>query len=80
MANHQVGNEPADASWIDKRRNARGDNTNHNATPLNYDSIANLRARLTAISGTTFTAARMDAMTVNDMYYAIRLNDDAAGV
>jgi hypothetical protein len=50
------------------------------ATKANYTDIADMRARLTAISGTIYTAARLDQMTQNDMVYAIRLNDDAAGI
>ena len=46
----------------------------------NYDSITDLRTRLTAISGTTYTAARLDAMTKNDMIYAVRVNDDLTGI
>lgn len=46
------------------------------ATPLNYTSITALRARLAAISGTTYTSAVLDQMSVNDMVYAVRMNDD----
>jgi hypothetical protein len=42
---------------------------------VNDDSIATLRARLTAISASTFTAARLNTMTQNDMVYALRLAD-----
>lgn len=49
------------------------------ATDANFKDIAAMRTRLTAISATTFTAARLDAMTKNDMVYALRLNDEAAG-
>jgi hypothetical protein len=50
------------------------------ATPANYASIATMRTRLAAISGSTYTAAVLDLMTMNDMIYAIRLSDDAAGI
>lgn len=39
------------------------------------DSIAAMRARLTAINSTEYTAARLNTMLANDMAYAIRLND-----
>lgn len=65
--------------FVDKRRGL-GLPGNPVATPLNYDSVTGLRARLTAISGTTYTAAVLDAMTVNDMVFAVRTNDDAAGL
>jgi hypothetical protein len=41
----------------------------------NLDTIAAMRTRLTAISG-LYTALRLDAMTYNDMVYAIRLADN----
>lgn len=50
------------------------------ATPANYSSVSALRARLTAINAGYFTSARLDNMTRNDMVYAVRLNDDAAGI
>lgn len=40
------------------------------------DSVAAMRSRLTAIDGTTFSSARLDVMTANDMMYAIRLLDE----
>ena len=39
------------------------------------DSISAMRARLAAINGTYYTAAVLNMMTVNDMVYAIRVND-----
>lgn len=39
------------------------------------DTIDAARARLTAINGTIYTAARLNQMTFNDMLYAIRVND-----
>ena len=48
------------------------------ATPANYAGVSALRTRLAAISGTTYTAAVMDKMTKNDMFYAVRNSDDAA--
>lgn len=54
------------------------------ASPLtstaNLDSVSAMRSRLATINGTYFTAARLNGMTKNDMMYAIRLNDDAAGI
>lgn len=49
-------------------------------TPLNYTSVTALRARLAAISGTAYTSAVLDQMTVNDMVYAVRMNDDKTTV
>ena len=43
-------------------------------------SLTTLRARLTTINSSYYTAARMDTMTRNDLVYAARLSDDAAGV
>ena len=40
-----------------------------------FGSIDAMRARLTAISATTYSSAELDKMTLNDMIYAIRVND-----
>lgn len=42
----------------------------------NLDSILAMRTRLAAINGTTFSSARLDLMTANDMLYAIRMSDE----
>lgn len=38
------------------------------------EDVDSMRAALTAFSGTTFTAARLDAMTFNDLVYACRVS------
>ena len=44
-------------------------------------SVGEMRARLATINGTYYNTARLDAMTKNDMVYAIRLNTtDSAGI
>ena len=51
------------------------------AEQANMDDIKGLRTRLAAISGTSYTAARLNAMTKNDLIYAIRVaSSDAAGI
>lgn len=40
------------------------------------DTLASMRARLTAIDGTTFSAAKLNKMTYNDIMYAVRLLDE----
>lgn len=73
MADAQVGVINTDFTY---RNKTQGSSAALLATPANYGSITALKARLTAISGTTYTAARLASMTVNDMLYAVRLNDD----
>lgn len=83
MANHMLGQINDSMAFVDKRHNPAASASKaatDTATPANYASVTTLRARLTAISGTTYTAARLDAMSVNDMIYALRLSDDLAGV
>jgi hypothetical protein len=46
----------------------------------NYDTINDMRTRLAAINGTTYTAARLNQMTRNDMTYALRIESDSAGI
>lgn len=76
MANLDIGN----FLGVKDKRAGTGTTTVPFATPTNYDDIASLRARLTVINGTTYTSANLDKMTKNDMIYAVRLNDDVAGM
>jgi hypothetical protein len=75
MAEVQQGNF---LGVVDKRR-VPGQSTINLATPANYASVSAMRTRLIAINPTYYTTARLNAMTVNDMVYALRLADDAAG-
>lgn len=80
MANIQIGTQ--EFCVPDKRRTAVSvlASTNPLGTPANYDSISALRTRLAAIDGTFYNATRLDAMTLNDMQFAVRTTDDAAGI
>ncbi len=49
-------------------------------TTVNYNDVGALRARLTAVAAASYPATRLNTMTKNDMVYALRLADDAAGV
>lgn len=67
---------------VDKRQTGVGAvplSTQPLATPANYASEATLRTRLIAIGG-VYVTAYIDTMTLNDMVYAVRLSDDAAGI
>lgn len=64
---------------VDKRQ-VQGAATQAIATPANYASVSSLRTRLAAINGALYTSAYLDTMTLNDMIYAVRLADDAAGI
>ncbi len=44
------------------------------------DTIDDLRTRLKAISGTSYSDARLDLMTENDMIYALRVHDAAGSL
>lgn len=66
--------------FADKRRLGGATTRPAGSASANYNDVSTLRARLTAISATTFTVARLNAMTKNDMMYAVRLTDDAAGI
>lgn len=78
MANNQVG--AVDNGFVDKRR-ARDHGSPALAEYANYGQVSTLRSRLTALSATSYTAARLDSMTSNDMVYALRVaSADAAGI
>ncbi len=69
-----------DLGFVDKRRSPSQTDTTPLSTVANYASGSTLDARLTAISATSYSASRLRQMTVNDKIYAIRLNDDLAGI
>lgn len=78
MADAQVRNLLGVA---DKRQGRSSSSTQvTNTLANNLKDVASMRARLTAISATSYTPARLDTMTANDMAYAIRLNDDPGGI
>lgn len=47
---------------------------------MDLGSIDSLRARLTEINATTYSAAELDKMTENDMVYAVRVNDELESI
>lgn len=66
---------------LDKRQGRSADTTQvSNTFANNIKDVASLKARLTAINATSYTPARLATMTVNDMIYAIRLNDEAGSI
>ena len=76
----QIDNEFVE-TFVDKRR-FRGEPATSGLTEkANYANTTDLRTRLTAIDAVSFTAARLDAMTKNDMVYALRVKTaDIAGI
>lgn len=77
MANVQTA--PIRIDYIDKRR-GRDFNNQAQAEHANYSTINTMRARLVALAPATYTTARLETMTTNDMEYAIRvLSGDNAG-
>lgn len=87
MANQRVGNQIGVAA-VNANSGAQRTNMNGSLTvsgeladaTLNHDSITNLRTRLAAISGATYTASVLDRMTYNDMLYAWRLSDFSGSI
>ena len=65
---------------VDKRRGRGFTGASTLTSTANLDTVSTMKARLTAINGTSYSAARQASMTPNDMMYAIRLADDAAGI
>jgi hypothetical protein len=57
-----------------------GDNVQAGFTDPDMATVAAMRARLTAISATTYSATELNKMTYNDMVYALRLADNPATV
>lgn len=50
------------------------------AWDTDHTSIDTMRTRLAAIDGTFYTSARLDTLSMNDMEYAIRVNDLATTI
>ena len=59
-------------------------NTATNSWSSTFDAgtvdMTALDARLTAISGTLYTAAYLRTISLNDKIYALRMNDDNASI
>lgn len=77
MAQNQLGNN-VDISFVNSKHVQDGDAELTNFA--NYGSITALKARLAAFDAFTYTAARLDQMTVNDMVYALRSIDDPTSI
>lgn len=77
MADAQIGSIDLGFTF---RNETQGSNVALVATPANYASVSAMKTRLAAINGTSYTTARMNTMTVNDLAYALRLNDDAGSI
>lgn len=65
--------------FVDKRV-TQGSTGSPVTSPFNFNSVAGLRSRLTAANAGYYTTARLDNMTKNDMVYALRTIDEAAGI
>lgn len=70
----------AQLGFVDKRLSPAQLSTSPLATIANYATRATLEARLTAISATSYSATRLRMMNMNDLVYAVRTHDDAAGI
>jgi hypothetical protein len=72
-----LGQVSSFGSFVDKRRGRIHTATEPQTEKTNMLSISDMRTRLAAINGTYYTAERLNAMTDNDMRYALR---DAASI
>ncbi len=79
MAVGQVGNIHDVAAVGLKNLNGGATDSAGYSDP-NQNTVTAARTRLAAISATTYTTAVLDSMTLNDMRYAIRLNDFASTI
>jgi len=80
MADFTIGTMPND-HFVDKRRGRGGSGASVVAESANMTSVSAMKARLTALAPSSYTAARMNTMTVNDLIYALRVaSADSAGI
>lgn len=78
MAQHDL-----DASFgtVDKRRAVRaGNSANNYTTDANFADINAMRTRLAAAAPASYTTARLEQMTKNDMLFALRQLDEAGSI
>lgn len=78
MAQHNLKNSPvkmglSKAHVVAGSTPVSGDDV---ATPVNYQSSADIDTRLLAIGG-IYTQTYLDSLTFNDKVYALKLIDDA---
>ena len=80
MADLDLGGS-ANTEFIDKR-NGRGLTGASNLAELaNYATVSTMKARLAALAASSYTTARMNTMTDNDLTYALRVaSADAASI
>lgn len=68
--------EVADANSYDApRSNLNGGVDEDEGFSIGMQTIGQMRSRLKAINGVTYSDAEMDKMTTNDLVYALRVND-----
>ena len=81
MADLFIGGAGPNVPFPDKRRGRGSTGADVTAETANYSTISTLKARLTALAPSSYTAARMATMTRNDLIYALRVaSGDAAGI
>ena len=81
MADLTLGGFNATPVFVDKRRGRGLTGADPVAEIANMATISTLKARLTALAPTSYTAARMNSMTRNDLVYALRkASADNAGI
>lgn len=81
MADLNLGGFAAAPPFQDKRRGRGATGADVLGELANYMTISTLKARLTALNPTSYTAARMNTMTRNDLVYALRVaSADSAGI
>lgn len=62
-----------------RRTQAQTDLPGNLTTDARYMSVNDLRTRLAAIDAAYYTSTKLNEMTKNDMVFAVRSADDAAG-
>lgn len=76
MADLDVGNV---ANIVDRRAGRGYTGATLLTEVANLNSVAALKARLTALRPASYTAARMFSMTENDLLYALRVEGTDSG-
>lgn len=74
-----MANADIEGRYTDRRR-VQGANALPGGLATMARDVAGLRTRLTVINPTAYSTERLNLMTKNDMEYAVRVADEAAGI
>lgn len=77
MADSEIENS---FGFVDRRKSQGNSALGWGGGSIKYNDVNQLRAKLAAAAPASYPSKTLDSMTKNDMVYAVRLLEDAAGI